>query len=122
MFAEARENVPAAQAEQVRGVVEAVKVPAGQPAEEEKQDVAPGLLLEPAGQGVQSDSEVAAVALLKVLGGHGVGEVDPLPLKLPGGQHTREPRVLPCPEAQGRQEVWPVKGVYLPAGQSWQSA
>ena len=55
MEAAARENVPAAQAVQVRGMVEAVKVPAGQPAEVEKQDVAPATLVEPAGQGMQLD-------------------------------------------------------------------
>ena len=64
MEAAARENVPAAQAVQVRGVVEAVKVPAGQPAEVEKQDVAPAALVDPAGQERQSESSVAAVMLL----------------------------------------------------------
>jgi len=62
--AAARENVPAAQAVQVRGVVEEVKVPAGQPAEVEKQDAAPAALVEPEGQGRQSESSVAAVMLL----------------------------------------------------------
>jgi hypothetical protein len=64
VFAKARENVPAAQAEQVRGVVEAVKVPAGQPAEVEKQEVAPAALVEPEGQGRQSESSVAEGMLL----------------------------------------------------------
>ena len=62
--AAARENLPASQASQVRGVEEAVKVPAGQPAEVEKQDAAPAALVEPAGQGRQSESSVAAVMLL----------------------------------------------------------
>ena len=64
MEAAARENVPAAQAVQVRGAVEAVNVPAGQPAEVEKQDTAPAALVEPGGQGRQSESSVAAVMLL----------------------------------------------------------
>ena len=56
--------MPAAQAVQVRGVVEEVKVPAGQPAEVEKQDAAPAALVEPEGQGRQSESSEAAVMLL----------------------------------------------------------
>ena len=64
MEAAARENVPAAQTGQMRGVVEAVKLPAGQPAEVEKQDVAPATLVEPAGQGMQSESRVEAGMLL----------------------------------------------------------
>jgi len=62
--AAARENVPAAQAVQVRGAVKAVNVPAGQLAEVEKQDAAPAALVEPEGQGRQSESSEAAVMLL----------------------------------------------------------
>jgi hypothetical protein len=62
----AREKVPAAQAVQTRGEVEAVKVPAGQPAEMEKQDVTPRAppVEVPGGQERQSESSVAAEILL----------------------------------------------------------
>ena len=59
---------------QTRGEEEAVNVPAGHPAKDEKQEVDPALLLVPAGQGRQADSEKAAGVLLKVLGGHLVGD------------------------------------------------
>ena len=62
----AREKVPAAQAVHTRGVVEAVNVPAGQPAEVEKQDVAPSAppVEVPGGQERQSESWLAAEMLL----------------------------------------------------------
>ena len=89
--------------------MEAVKVPAGQPTESEKQDAAPAALVKPAGHRRQSESSVEAVMLLKVPVGHCVEKEEPLVVKEPGGQQMADPGVLNWPEAQGKQDVWPVE-------------